>query len=114
MVEQRYQAVLAVISDGLLISQVASKVRVSRQRLYAWLARYEAQGLEGLADQSRRRKGCPHQMPAAGARPSGFTEAEFLSTAAPFLTSRPTVHAESDSSQLTIFLAPGLTTSTSG
>lgn len=63
MVEQRYQAVLAVISDGLLISQVASKVRVSRQRLYAWLARYEAQGLEGLADQSRRRKGCPHQMP---------------------------------------------------
>jgi transposase len=29
--EQRYQAVLAVISDGLSISQVASKVGVSRQ-----------------------------------------------------------------------------------
>jgi transposase-like protein len=28
--EQRYQAVLAVISDGLSISQVASKVGVSR------------------------------------------------------------------------------------
>lgn len=53
MVEQRYQAVLAVISDGLLISRVASKVGVSRQTLHAWLARYEAQGLEGL-DRPRR------------------------------------------------------------
>jgi transposase len=46
--EQRYQAVLAVIADGLSISQVAQKVGVSRQTLHAWLARYEAQGLEGL------------------------------------------------------------------
>jgi hypothetical protein len=30
MAEQWYQAVLAVISDGLAISQVASKVDVSR------------------------------------------------------------------------------------
>lgn len=65
MVEQRYQAVLAVISDGLSISQVASKVGVSRQTLHAWLARYEAEGLEGLADRSHRPGSCPHQMPAA-------------------------------------------------
>jgi len=32
--EQRYQAVLAVISDGLSISQVAQKVGVSRQTLH--------------------------------------------------------------------------------
>jgi transposase len=31
--EQRYQAVLAVISDGLSISQVAEKVGVSAARL---------------------------------------------------------------------------------
>ncbi|WP_183517657.1 IS481 family transposase [Mycolicibacterium sp. BK634] len=62
--EQRYQAVLAVISDGLSISQVASKVGVSRQTLHAWLARYEAQGLEGLIDRSHRPASCPHQMPA--------------------------------------------------
>ncbi len=37
--EQRYQAVLAVISDGLSISQVASMVGVSRQTLHVWLAR---------------------------------------------------------------------------
>ncbi len=59
--EQRYQAVLAVISDGLSISQVAEKFGVSRQTLHAWLARYEAQG---LVDRSHRPVSCPHQMPA--------------------------------------------------
>jgi transposase len=46
--EQRYQAVLAVIADGLSISQVAEKVGVSRQTLHAWLARYEAAGRREL------------------------------------------------------------------
>ena len=49
MAEQRYQAVMAVIGDGLSISQVAEKVGVSRQTLHSWLARYEAEGLEGLS-----------------------------------------------------------------
>ncbi|AJK80740.1 hypothetical protein RE97_17105 [Mycobacterium avium subsp. paratuberculosis] len=57
--EQRYQAVLAVISDGLSISLVAEKVGVSRQTLHAWLARYEASGLEGLVDRSHRPVSCP-------------------------------------------------------
>jgi transposase len=43
--EQRYRAVLAVISDGLSISQVAAKGGVSRQTLHSWLARCEAEGL---------------------------------------------------------------------
>ena len=54
MAEQRYQQVLAVISDGLSISQVAEKVGVSRQTLHLWSARYEAEGLEGLSDRSHR------------------------------------------------------------
>jgi transposase InsO family protein len=62
--EQRYQAVMAVISDGLSISQVAEKVGVSRQTLHSWLARYEAAGLDGLVDRSHRPVSCPHQMPA--------------------------------------------------
>jgi transposase InsO family protein len=62
--EQRYQAVMAVIGDGLSISQVAEKVGVSRQTLHAWLARYEAEGLEGLSDRSHRPASCPHQMSA--------------------------------------------------
>jgi predicted nuclease of restriction endonuclease-like RecB superfamily len=44
--EQRYQAVLAVISDGLSILQVAQKVGVSRQTLHSWLARYETWRIE--------------------------------------------------------------------
>ena len=64
MAEQRYPAVMAVIGDGLSISQVAEKVGVSRQTLHSWLARYEAEGLEGLVDRSHRPVSCPHQMVA--------------------------------------------------
>ena len=64
MAEQRYQAVLAVISDGLSISQVAEKIGVSRQTLHSWLARYEAEGLDGLVDRSHRPVRCPRQMTA--------------------------------------------------
>ena len=65
MAEQRYQAVMAVIGDGLTVSQAAEKTGVARQTLHRWLARYEAQGLEGLVDRSHRPVSCPHQMPAA-------------------------------------------------
>jgi leucine-zipper of insertion element IS481 len=41
---------MAVIADGLSVSQVAEKAGVSRQTLHAWLARYQAEGLEGLSD----------------------------------------------------------------
>src|SRR5690242_268313 len=62
--EQRYQAVLAVIADGLTVRQVAEKTGVSRQTLHSWLARYEAEGLEGVSDRSRRPRSGPHQMGA--------------------------------------------------
>jgi transposase InsO family protein len=61
--EQRYRAVLAVISDGRTVKEVAAGVGVARQTLHAWLGKYEAGGLEGLADRSHRPRGCPHQMP---------------------------------------------------
>lgn len=62
--EQRYQAVMSVVADGLSISQAAEKTGVSRQTLHSWLARYEAEGLDGLVDRSHRPVSCPHQMPA--------------------------------------------------
>ena len=52
--EQRYKAVMAVISEGRTITQVARDWGVSRQTVHAWLARYEADGLEGLANLSHR------------------------------------------------------------
>jgi transposase len=63
--EQRYKAVLAVISDGRTITEVAAAVGVSRQTLHGWLARYEAEGLDGLVDRSHRPLSCRHQMPVA-------------------------------------------------
>jgi transposase len=53
--EQRYQAVLAVISDG---------ATVSRKTVHQWLSRYEVDGLEGLKDRSHRPRSSPLQMPA--------------------------------------------------
>jgi transposase InsO family protein len=61
--EQRYLAVLAVIAEGHDVSSVAQQWGVSRQTLHAWLGRYEAGGLESLADRSHRPGSCPHQMP---------------------------------------------------
>lgn len=63
VVEQRYQAVLAVL-DGVSVAETASRFGVARGTVHRWLARYEAGGLEGLADRSHRPTECPHQMPA--------------------------------------------------
>ncbi|HEY6801661.1 MAG TPA: IS481 family transposase [Agromyces sp.] len=62
--EQRYQAVLAVIKDGETVVSVAARFGVSRKTVHQWLARYEAGGLEGLADRSHRPRSSPLQMPA--------------------------------------------------
>ncbi len=48
MAEQRYQAVLAVISDGEAVTEVATRFGVTRKTVHAWLAKYEAGGLENL------------------------------------------------------------------
>src|SRR4051794_15023812 len=60
IVEQRYQAVLAVLA-GDPVTEVAAKAGVSRQSLHAWLRRYADEGLAGLQDRSRRPDGCAHQ-----------------------------------------------------
>ena len=63
--EQRYRAVLAVISEGRTVTEVAAAVGVSRQTLHFWLGRYEGGGLDGLADRSHRPTAHPQQMPPA-------------------------------------------------
>jgi transposase len=60
--EQRYRAVLEVIAEGRTVGEVAAQWGVTRQTVHGWLARYEAEGLEGLADRSHRPVSCPHQM----------------------------------------------------
>jgi transposase len=65
VVEQRYQAVLAVIRDGVPIVKVAHRFDVSRQAIHRWLRWYEAEGLPGLVDRSHRPPRCSHQMDPA-------------------------------------------------
>ena len=62
--EQRYDAVVAVVRDGLSVTEVAEKFGVSRQSVYRWMSRYETGGLEGLAERSHRPRHVPHQMAA--------------------------------------------------
>jgi transposase InsO family protein len=62
VMEQRYQAVLAVVQDGWKVTEVAERLGVSRQSVHAWIARYEAGGLAALADRSHRPVSCPHQI----------------------------------------------------
>jgi transposase InsO family protein len=60
--EQRYDAVVAVVRDGLSVSEVATKFGVSRQSVYRWMARYEQEGLDGLGERSHRPHSVPHQI----------------------------------------------------
>lgn len=61
VMEQRYQAVLAVVQDGWKVTEVAERLGVSRQSIHNWIARYEQGGLASLADRSHRPQTCPHQ-----------------------------------------------------
>jgi transposase len=64
VMEQRYQAVLAVVQDGWKVTEIAERVGVSRQTIHAWIARYEQGGLAALADHSHRPSTCPHELSA--------------------------------------------------
>ncbi|WP_445160099.1 helix-turn-helix domain-containing protein [Mycobacterium sp. Dal123C01] len=57
-VEIRLRAVTEV-NDGAPVGEVAERYGVSRQTVAAWRKRYEAGGLDALADHSRR----PHSSP---------------------------------------------------
>lgn len=54
VMEQRYQAVMAVIQDGFKVTEVADRLGVTRQAVHKWIARYQAGGLPALADRSHR------------------------------------------------------------
>jgi hypothetical protein len=56
IVEQRYQAVLAVLAGDPVVD-VAAKVGVSRQSVHTWLRRYADDGLAGLHLASLLRQG---------------------------------------------------------
>jgi transposase len=40
VMEQRYQAVLAVVQDGWKVTEAADRLGVSRQTVHTWVVRY--------------------------------------------------------------------------
>ena len=62
--EQRYNAVMAVVSEGRIVTEVARDREVSGQTIHAGLAHYEREGMEGMGDRSHRSTRCPRQMPS--------------------------------------------------
>ena len=63
VVDQRYEAVMAVVRDGRVVAEVARLYGVSRQTMHAWLGKYEAKGMAGLLDASHRPRRSPKQTP---------------------------------------------------
>ncbi len=62
VVEQRYQAVLEVLHQGVSVTDVARRFGVTRQTVHRWLRQYANGGLGALADRSSKPGSCPHQM----------------------------------------------------
>jgi transposase-like protein len=60
VVEQRYQAVLKILS-GAAVTDVARRYGVVRQTVHDWLGSY---GLAGLVDKASKPLSCPHQTSA--------------------------------------------------
>ena len=64
VVDQRYQAVLAV-QAGVPVVQVAARFGVCRQSVHDWLTAYRDGGLAGLDTKSRRPDSSPWQAEPA-------------------------------------------------
>ena len=74
VVEQRYEAVMAVTRDGQTVARAALVYGVSRQTLHTWVRRYEASCMPGLMDVSHRPQHSPNRA-AAEIEPAVFRAA---------------------------------------
>lgn len=59
--EQRLEFIREYETELFTMTELAAQYGISRKTAYKWLARYDADGIEGLRDQSRR----PHESPQA-------------------------------------------------
>jgi len=63
-VRGRMLLVRRVRLDGRPVSHVAKELGVSRQCAHRWVARFDAEGWDGLGDRSSRPRSCPTRTPA--------------------------------------------------
>lgn len=62
-VNERLRFIAAHQSGLYSMTELCLRSGVSRETGYEWLARYEAEGLDGLKDRSHAPHSCPHRMP---------------------------------------------------
>jgi putative transposase len=60
----REELILKVLAKEDSVVELAEQYGVSRKTVYKWLARYQAQGLSGLVDESRRPQSSPMKTSA--------------------------------------------------
>lgn len=61
--EERAAMIAAVRHGCCGVAEASRQWGVSRKTIYKWLARFDAEGPEGLADRSRAPHTCPHRTP---------------------------------------------------
>jgi putative transposase len=65
LMDQKTQFVSEYLRDSLSFTELCQRYHISRKTGYKWIARYEVEGLSGLADRSRRPHSSPDQTPEA-------------------------------------------------
>ena len=61
--DQRSRFIDAYHEGGFTMTELCARFQVSRRVGYKWVARYDAEGRQGLADRSRAPLRCPHKVP---------------------------------------------------
>lgn len=62
IVQQRYDAVMEVLRDGLSVTEVAARYNASRHSVHRWINKYKSKGMDGLVDRPHKPISCPHKM----------------------------------------------------
>jgi len=68
--QQRYQTVLALVRDGWKVTEVPSRLGVSRHSVHSWIARYEQARLAVVPITHAAPTGVPTRSPQTSRRSS--------------------------------------------
>jgi transposase-like protein len=61
---ERARFVLEAEASDLPFAELCRRHGISRPTGYKWLQRFEDEGIDALADRSRRPRSCPHASPS--------------------------------------------------
>jgi transposase len=59
----RRSRILLLLEDGVTITDIATKVGMSRRKVYTWIQRFVQEGVEGLTDRTTGRRRSEPRLP---------------------------------------------------